>query len=64
MTADPKGPAARPALAWRCPACRGRFRPKDEWHVNPRQGYIQCGCGRIPDPHRWSGAGWEPCGDD
>lgn len=40
----------RPAEAgYRCPSCRQPPRPKDDWPVNPRQGHIQCACGRIPD---------------
>lgn len=34
---------------YQCRVCRGEPRPKSDWCINPRQGWIECRCGRMPD---------------
>lgn len=34
---------------WKCDKCRSALKPKGDWPVNPRQGYIVCPtCGDLP----------------
>ncbi len=34
---------------WKCDKCRSALKPKSDWPINPRQGYIVCPtCGDLP----------------